>query len=429
MDAVMPTPAPGAQPAEPDTAALLQAAAQAGSAITSRMLETFRAEGLIPHPHRAGYRGRAPVWRYPAGTELQLVALLRWRRSSKDPDLLKVLLWLDGFVITPSAVRTALTHQLQVMAEAMEQEISRQAGRLGLDPADRAARSQAIDAVAQTIAAKRGTTPLPRRSRVAGQDRTRAVTLMIRGFGLGETLPGTAEDAAVIERVLGLAPNGRRNTVADTGPWLTGPAEDLLDAAGIVGLPHLLAAVHDASDADLVAARQTVAVLFRHLPLMIRMFGAMFDDDNYTGLAGLRQIDQHPESLTYIVPLVIAMLRAGWKENLDAVTSALRPFLDLADQAQRLLDLPVATLTANLAGQPAEVRDRVQRIIDAAIEGQFDIEPNTSPQERLSINLALSERSPGSQSLTVSGRARTVPRHRLKLRTRPKLRRTACAQT
>jgi len=426
----MPPPDSGAQPAEPDTTVLLQAAAQAGSAITSRMLETFRADGLIPHPNRAGYRGRAPVWRYPPGTELQLMALLRWRRSSKDPDLLKILLWLDGFAIAPSAVRSALTHQLQVLTEAMEQEISRHAARLGLDPADGAARSQAIDAAAQTIAAKRGATPLPRRSRVAAQDRTRAVTLMIRTFGLGETLQGTAEDAAVIERVLGLAPNGRRNDVADAGPWLTGPAEDLLDAAGIVGLPHLLAAVNDASDADLTAARQTVAVLFRHLPLMIRMLGAIFDDDNYTGLASLRQIDQHPESLTYIVPLVIAMLRAGWKENLDAVTSALRPFPDLAARAQRLLDLPTATLTANLAGKPAEVRERVQRIIDAAIEGQFDAQPNTSPHERPDIDPALSARSQ-QPILTMSGRPwrRTVPRQRLKLETRPGPWRTACAQT
>ena len=377
----MPPQAPGTQTPEPDTAALLQAAEQAGSPITGRLLETFRADGLIPHPHRAGYRGRAPVWRYPCGTELQLVALLRWRHRSKDPDLLKVLLWLDGFAIAPAAVRTALAHQLQVMAESMEQEITRHARRLGLDPADGAARSQAIDALSQTIAAKRGATPLPRRSRVAAQDRTRAVTLMIRTFGLGETVQGTAEDAAVVERVLGLTPNGRRNAIADAGPWLTGPAEDLLDAAGIVGLPHLLTAVNDASDAHLTAARQTVAVLFRHLPLMIRMLGAISGDENYTGLAGLRQIDQHPESLTYIVPLVIAMLKAGWKENLDAVTAALSPFPDLAERAQHLLDLPSATLTANLAGKPEETRERVHRIINAAIEGQFSVDGNDQPSE------------------------------------------------
>jgi hypothetical protein len=379
MDAVMPSHDPVAAQAEPDTAALLQSAAQAGSGVTGRMLETFRADGLIPHPHRAGYRGRTPVWRYPAGTELQLVALLRWRRHTKDPDLLKVLLWLDGFAITSSAVRAALIHQLQVMTGAMEREISGQAERLGLDPADSAARGQAIGALAQTIAAKRGTTPVPRRSRVRAQDRTRAVTLMIRMFGLGETMQGTAEDAIVIERVLGLAPNGRRRAAADAGPWLTGPAEDMFDAAGIVGLPHLLTAVTEASDPDLMAARQIVAVLFRHLPLMIRMLGAMFGDDNYTGLAGLGQIDQNPETLVYIVPSVIAMLRAGWQENLNAVISALSPFPDLADRAKRLLDLPTAELTANLASQPAEARERVQRIIDAAIDGQFDTEPKDQP--------------------------------------------------
>jgi hypothetical protein len=204
---------------------------------------------------------------------------------------------------------------------------------------------------------------------------------MLRTFGLGETLPGTAEDAAVIERVLGLAPNGRRHTIADAGPWLTGPAEEIFDAAGIVGLPRLLATVNDASDADLLAARQTVAALFRHLPLMIRMLGAIFGDDNYTGLAGLSQIDQHPETLVYIVPLVIAMLRAGWQENLDAVISALSPFPDLAERAQRLLDLPAAELEANLAGQPAKARERVRRVIDAAIDGQFDTEPKTGQHQ------------------------------------------------
>jgi hypothetical protein len=381
MDGVTPSQDPGAPEAEPDTAALLQSAAQAGSGITGRMLETFRADGLIPHPHRAGYRGRTPEWRYPAGTDLQLAALLRWRRHTKDPDLLTVLLWLDGFAIIPSAVRDALVHRLRVMTEGMEQEIARQAQRLGLDPADAGTRSQAIYALAQTIAAKRGMTPVPRRSRVRAQDRTRAVTLMIRMFGLGETLQSTAEDAAVIERVLGLAPNGRRHAVADAGPWLTGPAEDMFDASGIVGLPHLLTAVNSASDADLMAARQTIAALFRHLPLMVRMLGAMFGDDNYTGLAGLGQIDQHPETLVYIVPSVIAMLKAGWQENLDAVISALSPFPDLADRAQRLLDLPTAELTANLASQPTEARERVQRIIDAAIDGRFDTEPKTNRVE------------------------------------------------
>jgi hypothetical protein len=374
MGSVMPSQAPEAQPAGPDRAALLLAATQAGTEISDRLLETFRAQGLIPHPCRAGYRGRAPVWRYPPGTDRQLAALIQWRRHTKDPDLLKVLLWLDGFAVPPSVVRDALARQLSGMTEFMDREISRQARRLGLDPSAGCARSQAIDALAQVLAAKRGTTPVPRRGRVRAQDRVRAVALMIRMFGLGESVRGTAEDAAVVERVLGLAPNARRHAIAEAGPWLTGPAEDLFGASGIVGLPNLLDAVNDACEADLTAARQTVVALFRHLPLMTRMLSAMFDDDNYAGMAVFGRLDQHPETVVFIVPMVIAMQKAGWRENLDTVTSALHPFPGLAEQAHRILDMPAATINANLAGKPAETRDRAQRIIDAAIEGQFGVD-------------------------------------------------------
>jgi hypothetical protein len=375
---VTPTRGQGAQPPGPDSAELLRAAARADFEISDRMLETFRAQGLIPRPHRAGYRGRAPVWRYPPGTDRQLAALLGWRQHTKDADLLKVLLWLDGFGIPATAVRDALTRQLRKMTQAIEQAISDQAEQLGLHPADDSARRQAVDALARTMAAKRGASPVPRRNRVRAGDRAHAVALLIRSFGLGETVDGTPAEGAAIERVLGISPNGRRRSIADTGPWLTGPAEDLFGAASITGLPHLLDAVAGASEADLAAARQTVVALFRHLPVMARMIGVMFGDDNYTGLAGAGQIDQHPETVVYIVPTVIAMLKAGWNENLDAVTSALQPVPELVAQAQRILDMPAATIEANLAGQPADVRERAQRLIDAAIEGKFDPEVSSS---------------------------------------------------
>jgi hypothetical protein len=362
---------PGAHPDGPDSAALLETAAQAGARISDRMLETFRAQGLIARPNRSGYHGRSPIWRYPPGTDRQLLALLRWRQRIKEPDLLKVLLWLDGYPVPATAVRDALGRQLRAVTETVEREISRQAQHLGLDPASTSARGQAIDSLAATMAAKRGPTPIPRRGRVRASDRAHTVAVMIRLFGLGEPLGGTAADGAAIERVLGIAPGGRRDTFDDSGPWLTGPAEDLFGAAGIVGMPRLLEVITDASDAELAAARQTVIALFRHLPLMVRMLGAMFGDDNYGGLATIGQVDQHPETVMYIVPAVIAMLRAGWNENLEAVTSALQPFPELAAQAQRLLDMPAATIEANLSGKPAQARERAQRIIDAAIDGRF----------------------------------------------------------
>jgi hypothetical protein len=336
------------------------------------MLETFRTQGLIPRPRRVGNRGRRPEWRYPPGTDRQLIALLRWRKHTKDADLLKVLLWMDGFAISAAEIRDVLAHQLREITEAIDREISAQARKLGLDPGNATARDQAIDAIAQTMAAKRGTTSIPRRTRVSADDRAHAIALMIRLFGLGETIAGTPAEASAIERVIGIAPNGRRNAIAETGPWLTGPAEDLFDASSITGLPRLLSAIMSASDAELAAARQTVIALFRHLPLMVRMIAALSGEDNYTGLATMNEIGQRPESVFYIVPMVVAMQRAGWTESLDAVTSALCQAPGLAAQAQQMLDMPQAAIEANLVGRPPEVRARTYRLIDAAVQGQFD---------------------------------------------------------
>ncbi len=82
---------------------------------------------------------------------------------------------------------------------------------------------------------------------------------MIRLFGLGEKIETTAQDAVLVERVLGLAPNGRRRTFDGTGPWLTGPSEDLFSAAEITAIPNLAAAVADAREAEFATAGSTPA--------------------------------------------------------------------------------------------------------------------------------------------------------------------------
>jgi hypothetical protein len=367
-----------AEELELDSPALLRAATRAGCPISSRQLEELRAQDLLPRPRRVGYHGRAPIWRYEPGTDRQLVTLLQWRQHTKDPDLLKILLWLDGYPIPVSDVRDALSRQLRGFAHTMEHEIDRQARRLGGDLDSQDARQQAVGEIARTLAAKRGTTPVPRHNRIRASDREHAVELLIRSFGLGETIDSTAADGELIERLLGLAPKARHPTADGTEPWLTGPAEDLLDASSIVALPRLLQVVSEASDAELVSTRQAVIALFRYLPLMMRMLGAITGDDNYAGLAAIGQMGQHPELIPYIVPAVLAMLRAGWTDNLNTVTSALQQFPELAGRVQRLLDMPAKTVEANLASLPADAHERAQRLIDAAINGQLET-PTTGP--------------------------------------------------
>jgi hypothetical protein len=44
----------------------------------------------------------------------------------------------------------------------------------------------------------------------------------------------------------------------------------------------------------------------------------------------------------------------------------------MAAQMERVLNMPNATVEANLAGQPDEVREKAHRLINAAVDGQFD---------------------------------------------------------
>ncbi|GGS54438.1 hypothetical protein [Actinokineospora fastidiosa] len=364
-----------------DSEALVRIAGDAGYQVSLRMLETFRAQGLLPRPVRTGHRGRTPVWTYSDGAHRQLIALLGWREHTKDLDTLRVLLWVDGFPLAPDVIRAALVDGLTAALDMLKREITTQAQRHGLAPTVDSDRDQALHRIAGGLTAKRGPNSLPRRTRVRAADRAQAVHLLLRAFALGDAVHATAEDAKTVERVLGVAPNGRRQRVEGAGPWLTGPAEALFETAEVVALPTALRAVREATEAEMGTARDIVAVLFRHLPLVARMMAALFDDANYAGLAGLDQIDQHPEIVMLLVPSVIGMLRAGWQENLQAVTVALGPMPDLAAQARSLLDQPHRTIEANLSQQPPDVRKHAQRIIDATMNGAFD-RPQRKPPAR-----------------------------------------------
>lgn len=366
------------EPAGVESEALLQAAAAAGHPVSERMLEEFRsrAQGLLPRPRRGANRGRRPVWLYPPGTERQLVSLMRRRESTKDRDVLRVLLWLDGFPIETSAVRESVSAGLSAMVRTLEREVEAEAARRGLDPASD--REAALSSVASTLAARRGPNALPRPVRVTAAERTDAVELMLRLFAFGETLDTTEEEAATVERVLGVSP-GRRQRVAGGGPWLVGPAKDLLDAAQVVSVPRLAETLMDATDAELESARQLVAMLFRFLPLVARMIGAVSGHDNYAGMEGVGRLDEHPEFVMLLVPMVVGMIRAGWQENLDAMVTALEPFPALTAEIRRVLDMPFSEVEDNLTDAPAAVQRRARLLIDAALDGKLDEAPHRRP--------------------------------------------------
>ncbi|MFJ1610954.1 hypothetical protein ACIOHS_47880 [Streptomyces sp. NPDC088253] len=259
------------------------------------------------------------------------------------------------------------------MIQTLERVLAIETSHLGLDPA--AERGAALHSVSSALAAKRGPNALPRLVRVTAAERASAVELLLRLFAFGETVDTTEEEAATVEKVLGVSP-GRRQGVNGSRPWLVGPAQDLFDAAQFVSVPRMAETLNEATDADLESARQLVAMLFRFLPLVARMIGALFGNDNYAGMQGVGHLDENPEFVMLLVPMVVGMIRAGWQENLDTIATALEPLPALAADIERVLDLPSKEVERNLEGQPEPVRRRARLLIDAALDGKLDQAPH-----------------------------------------------------
>jgi hypothetical protein len=289
-----------------DSATLIAAAAAAGYRVSARLLEVLRAQELLPRPRRVGQHGRSPLWVSPEGTDRQLISLLGWRTVTKNPDVLRVLLWLDGFAIPPGAVRDAIVTNMRSVLNELERALATMGDADA--PADR---DEQIHLLAAAAASKRGPRAVPRRSRVTAAERTRSMELLLRMVGLGEAVVVSTDEAAAVERVLGIGPAGRNDRVGDAGPWLAGPPEALFTAVDVIALPKALQAVLDATDEELELARGIVVALVRYLPLAARMLATLVDKDNHAGLGNAQHLDRDPETAMLMIPAVLSMLRAA----------------------------------------------------------------------------------------------------------------------
>src|SRR5664279_4540617 len=96
---------PDADDARIDTESMLSVLREHHPDANRGTLETFCDQGLLPPRARTGQEGRRPVWTYPFGADRQLRALLFWRKTTHDPDLLRVTLWADGYPVDTSRVQ------------------------------------------------------------------------------------------------------------------------------------------------------------------------------------------------------------------------------------------------------------------------------------------------------------------------------------
>ncbi|GGY34815.1 hypothetical protein [Streptomyces anulatus] len=354
----------------PDSADLLRAARCAGYPFTDRQLETLRTQGLIPRPHRALNRGVTPVWVYPPGTERQIVFLGRWRQRTKDPEVLRVLLWLEGFPIPTEAVEIALLRCLLAVG-ALEDRIAPSPDSAAAPELDTG--RDPIESLAAELAAKRGPKALPRPIRQSAAERARAIELMFRTFGRGESITVTDDEAFELERLLGLAP-GRRHKVDGVGPWITGSPHQLLDLARTFAPPALFKTMLTVTEAELEEARPFAHTLFYGMPLAARLLGAIYGNDNYAGFGFLANQEEKPFLAPLILAVVVAVRRTDPKmtANLTALHSSMQALPDTMAEIKNMLEMPQSQMDQNLAKQPAAARRQLSRVIEAALEGKFE---------------------------------------------------------
>jgi hypothetical protein len=348
------------------TADLVELAGDA--AITTRTLEFWRHEGLLPAAKRTGQDGKRPEWTYPAEAAEQLAALLRLRAKTRRPDVLRVALWFEGFPVEPRRVRTSVAAVLRDGFQWLTREVEKHRDRTA---AAEGSTWEALEQIGRKLAGKHG----PRYARQKREDRARAMTLVL-GLVLGDedAFVHLDDDAEQVERMLGL--HRARRPIGGLPAWLHGPASDgLAEAARLGSLPALIETVGTLTDEELEASRVLARIMLDGMTAFTRIADAFaITTDNAVGLAAIEEFRDEPMTAVWITAFVIAVRRSGTlSKNLGAVIDDFsRKVLPIDKHARELAALSDDDLhkqLPNLGGLPFIEQARLKRLIAEYREG------------------------------------------------------------
>jgi hypothetical protein len=318
-----------------------------------RRLEQFRNQGLLPAARRIGQHGQQPVYGHPAETVKQLDALMLWRRQEKNPDRLRVLLWIDGWPIDVDKVRRSFAgvlRQMHVDATAALQDMA-------------GTRRDPITAAARDLASRRGKNAVfPRRGRTPAATRAESVELLLRCF-VGDTRPTiNNQQAAAVLRLLGEDP--ARAAVNDISPHSTGAtAEDLLPDPAVFGLEQLASMAASVTVDELLHARRDIKVIAVWLPIFAALTGSLTDGTGTAiDVAGLAL--DNPLVSVLLLAVVITLRRAGMTDTVAQLDDALQATPELLRQAETVEQMPSARLQRNLRSKP-EAQRAVDRLLSS----------------------------------------------------------------
>jgi DNA-binding transcriptional MerR regulator len=322
-----------------------------GSGTTARTLEYWRQEGLLPKAERTGQTGKRPEWSYPGEAAEQLTTLLRLRKKTKQPDVLRVALWFEGFPIDSTRVQASLVADLRSLLDLILREVhKRQHDSAGSEIST----WEALEQIARRWARKRGSKAPPRYGRQRLEDRERAMTL---AFGLLLGLDGVSgrlkEDVHHVERMIGI--DRGRNPLGKLPALLHGPAgEALAGFTSLCSLPALINAAENTSEDELATSRALARVMLNGLVTFARITDSVAVTDNAMGLAAIETLRNDPNTAIWLTALVVAVKPAKTlNDNLQALTAALsESILPIDQQARELAALSPDALNQKLPELP-----------------------------------------------------------------------------
>jgi hypothetical protein len=313
--------------------------------LTTRTLEYWRQEGLLPKATRTGQDGKRPEWTYPAEAADQLATLLRLRKKTKQPDTLRVALWLEGHPIDSSRVQASVASDLRRLLGVMTKEVDK-CRRLA--DGSEVSTWAALEQIARRWARKRGPKAPPRYGRQKLADRERAMTL---AFGLALGVDGAAEhvkeDARLIERMIGL--DRGRNPRGGLPALLDGPAgEALTGFASLCSLPALIHAVESTASDEFAASRVLAGVFVNGLVTFARLTDALAVTENAIGLGAIETLHDDPNTAVWVIAFIVAVKPSrALNDNLQELVAVLAESV-----------LPVERHARELAAVPAEDLDQ-----------------------------------------------------------------------
>jgi hypothetical protein len=306
--------------------------------ITSRVLEEFRTQGVVPATQRIGQQGKTPIYGYPAGAERQLDVLLQWRQVEKNYDWLRVLMWVELWPIDLARVHKSLIKLSRLVRDTLARE-----GLLD-DPAARAA-------TARQLANRRGkNTLITRRRGVSVQQRAQTIHGILGTFLGGQAV--AIDDPRAGDMLTALGADARKaarhNLPAFT---VAGSPQPLFGDPNSVHLDRLVEAIETASDDELRRAQGATNLMVVRLPLMAVLTEAMTGGSG-TPLDLLARNRDQPVVYLLSVALFIVLNRAGVTTDLQAIGKELEDMPEMIDKLSALANMNQQELEAELADDP-----------------------------------------------------------------------------